>query len=500
MAGFHGQVDRAYGLIEAGRAEEAMAISSALLAAAPTNHAAIAVHAQALKAAGRKAEALPFNQRAVQLFPQSGVAWHNLAAILDEIGRHEEAIAAVEHAFRLGARGPETRVILCHARMHLGDHAGAVQGFRDILRDVPQHLVAAQQLARLIFGLTGDWRRAVEPLRALRAAGGPEQGAILLESRILQAAGQASELDALFAEALARRPDDLVILCAAAHVAFIHGRLAGAAALAERAIALAPGYAAALVELTGIRLTQGRAPEALDLCRRATAAAPLDLSTWAWLATAARAAGDPVAGELNDYGAMVASYELAAPPAWTSLEAFLAELTSVLDRRHGLKFEPPEQSVRMGTQTSEDLSRSQNPVLEALFKAFEAPIRSHLAALGPGSGPLRARNSGRYRVDSAWSVRLRENGYHENHYHPHGWISCVFYVATPAAARAGADRQGWLKLGEAPEPLRGAFPPQHFVQPEPGRLVLFPSYMWHGTVPFTTPETRLSVAFDILPA
>jgi ectoine hydroxylase-related dioxygenase (phytanoyl-CoA dioxygenase family) len=42
-------------------------------------------------------------------------------------------------------------------------------------------------------------------------------------------------------------------------------------------------------------------------------------------------------------------------------------------------------------------------------------------------------------------------------------------------------------------------PPQHFVRPEPGKLVLFPSYMWHGTVPFTTPESRLTVAFDLLP-
>jgi hypothetical protein len=39
---------------------------------------------------------------------------------------------------------------------------------------------------------------------------------------------------------------------------------------------------------------------------------------------------------------------------------------------------------------------------------------------------------------------------------------------------------------------------EHLVRPEPGMLVLFPSYMWHGTVPFSAREKRLSCAFDIV--
>ena len=32
-----------------------------------------------------------------------------------------------------------------------------------------------------------------------------------------------------------------------------------------------------------------------------------------------------------------------------------------------------------------------------------------------------------------------------------------------------------------------------------GKLVLFPSYFWHGTVPFTSENTRLTIAFDVVP-
>jgi hypothetical protein len=42
-------------------------------------------------------------------------------------------------------------------------------------------------------------------------------------------------------------------------------------------------------------------------------------------------------------------------------------------------------------------------------------------------------------------------------------------------------------------------PPRRLVQPEVGTLVLFPSYMWHGTVPFESAEPRITVAFDLLP-
>jgi hypothetical protein len=35
--------------------------------------------------------------------------------------------------------------------------------------------------------------------------------------------------------------------------------------------------------------------------------------------------------------------------------------------------------------------------------------------------------------------------------------------------------------------------------PAPGRLVLFPSYAWHGTVPFTSAAPRLTAAVDALP-
>ena len=59
--------------------------------------------------------------------------------------------------------------------------------------------------------------------------------------------------------------------------------------------------------------------------------------------------------------------------------------------------------------------------------------------------------------------------------------------------------EGWLKFGEPGVVTNPPLGPEHFVKPKAGDLVLFPSYMWHGTVPFGGDEPRLTVAFDVLP-
>ena len=66
------------------------------------SHLALAVHSGALKRDGRSLEALAFDRQAIERFGDSPIAWHNLAATLDDLGRAEEAVEACENAFRRG--------------------------------------------------------------------------------------------------------------------------------------------------------------------------------------------------------------------------------------------------------------------------------------------------------------------------------------------------------------------------------------------------------------
>jgi hypothetical protein len=69
----------------------------------------------------------------------------------------------------------------------------------------------------------------------------------------------------------------------------------------------------------------------------------------------------------------------------------------------------------------------------------------------------------------------------------------------PEEVRDGEGDAGYLHFGVPPSELGIALPPRRVVKPEVGVLSLFPSYMWHGTVPFRSEQPRITVAFDLVP-
>ncbi len=493
-------VESAYQRINDGRLGEALAVIAPLAALPDAPHAVLAAHAAALKAAFRMDEALEVYRLATVRFPESAIAWHNYAGMLDDLGRAKEAREAVGRAFALGLDAAETWLVLARVSLNLMDHAEAERAYRQVLKRQPTNDTAAQELARLVWLNTADWTQALQPIQSALRAGANHPNTLMIAGKILEAADRRAELHDLFDAAIARFGPDPVLTRAAAHAWLEEDELDKASALAESAVEGNPTYIPGLIELTAVRLAQGRAHEALAMARRATETAPQDQSTWGWLATAARAAGDPVYEALYDYDAFVRAYQIETPPGWSSLEAYLADLETVLRELHVFKVHPADQSLRNGTQTNVELGRYDHPAVKAFFTALQAPIQAYMAELGSGSDPLRSRNTGRFNFMSAWSVLLKPNGFHVNHFHPMGWLSSAFYIRVPKDAIDAPAREGWIKFGEPPFKTAPPQPAAHFVKPEPGRLVLFPSYMWHGTVPFTTQEDRLTIAFDVVPA
>ena len=159
--------------------------------------------------------------------------------------------------------------------------------------------------------------------------------------------------------------------------------------------------------------------------------------------------------------------------------------------------QPLDQTLRGGTQTDGPLFARAEPEIRALRQAIVEAVEAHVAQLPAHDPrhPLLSAPRGPVRFAGSWSVRLSDAGFHVNHVHSAGWLSSAFYVALPGGALGGAGHDGWLTLGEAKE-LGLDLPPIRLIEPKPGRLVLFPSTMWHGTRPFAAGE-RLTVAFDV---
>lgn len=173
------------------------------------------------------------------------------------------------------------------------------------------------------------------------------------------------------------------------------------------------------------------------------------------------------------------------------------QLATMLRKLHTLGGQPLEQSLRGGTQTDGNLFTHIDPLIVQLREAIRATVAEHVAKFPPPdpSHPLLAPARDSIKFSGAWSVRLHSKGFHANHVHPAGWISSALYIVLPEGI--GKDDAGILTLGEARTPnFPVDLPPFRTVEPKPGRLVLFPSYMWHGTRPFGEGE-RLTVAFDV---
>jgi len=189
---------------------------------------------------------------------------------------------------------------------------------------------------------------------------------------------------------------------------------------------------------------------------------------------------------------LVQIYDLG--PKLASLDA-LADRLRTLHSRSGRFL---DQSVRGGTQTDGPLLSRLDPEIQELRAAIIEAVEQYRSTLPPVDSThpmLRHRRDGRVRFAGSWSVRLAGAGFHSNHVHPLGWISSAFYVALPENL---SGEEGWLTLGEPQTELGLAMPPIRRIEPRPGQLVLFPSMMWHGTLPFAEGE-RMTVAFDVEP-
>jgi len=238
-------------------------------------------------------------------------------------------------------------------------------------------------------------------------------------------------------------------------------------------------------------LRSGRPQEALSLID-AELAGPGASHIWPYAALAWRLTRDSRWDWLLVDGALIATCDLAStlPP--------LDRLAEVLRSIHAAKGEYLDQSVRGGTQTDGPFFSRIEPEIRALRSAVVGAVERYAASLPamddrhPLLSPRRDR---RIRFAGSWSVRLKGKGFHTSHVHPQGWISSALYVELPPEV-VGEPNAGWLQLGQPRAELKLPLDPLRLIKPEPGRLILFPSWMWHGTLPFRAGE-RLTVAFDV---
>jgi len=481
------------------RPADALAIVAPLCGSTQAPAELIAQHIAALAALGRQDEAVSFYRGRAEASPNDPAAAHAMAMALASASQHAEAERAVGNALALGYKAAAVYFTHASSLLALGKLESAEAALRDCLRQEPRHIDAHDHLARLVWMRTGDNAQTTALLDQTLQRFPNDDALLATKAAILQGAGDARGAYQCLASSAAHAHATPSLLVRAG-LAALEFDPPAALALAERALERSPSSSAARNLLAAALLGAGDPQSALRHCEVLLANAPDDQYLIALQTTAWRLLGDERYEAFCDYTDLVRPQTLQAPAPWRDLPHFLADLKASLERlhnphRHPLLF----QSLRHGTETTGDLTRYPDPVIQALFQSFDAPIRAYLAHIGHGADPLRRRNRSTYRYNGGWSVRLRSAGYHTNHVHPRGWISSAFYVDLPETIADASRADGCLAFGQPSILTAPSLQAQHIVRPAAGQLVLFPSYFWHGTVPFHSEQARLTVAFDVVP-
>ena len=454
----------------------------------------------ALRKQHRLADAIEAFDHALELDPKSFNARHDRAVAIDKSGRGPDAVAIFTALHGEGLRARELFKNWASALLDLGRADDAEARLAEALTHHPGDIQLHGDLARIRW-LRGDHIAFTRDFEAAVHAR-PDDIALRVGcADMLRRGDRAREADRLLDDGLARAPGDPVLLAAFGVLRAETGDVAAAEAALLGAHAARPDDWRLRETLAATLLQAGKPAAALIHIRAARAAFPHNSAWLAHEAVALRMLGDERYRRVYDFDQMVRPYDLRAPEGFASIEAFNTALAETLRAMHTLDAHPIDQSLKNGTQTSKSLLEVNDPVIKAFLRLIDETLAAHIAAMPDDPDhPVWSRKpkSGRAKIVGCWSVRLRPGGYHVNHVHPEGWISSAYYVVVPPGVEGASDHQGWIQFGEPRWPAPGVTA-ERFVEPRAGRLVLFPSCMWHGTVAFREGFERLTIAFDAVP-
>lgn len=482
--------NRALALEKLSRHEEALDALDALTDPAAPSGALETARGSILRKLGRIDQAADAYDRALAVEPTRPAALHGRARVALE--RAEDgAVALYLRALELQPQSRDLVLGLAEAHEVAGDSSLGIALLRKSLGRDPGWIEGHETLARMR-SEAGEGARALDhyvPAIAMR----PDDP-VLAQSwlNLLAEAGEVSAALKALRDCRSRLPDSLAIDILEASMLGSLGRIREARCVLAGLPAEAQELPASLLVRARVALRASEADEAAALLQRAVELVPEDVVTWAYLEIAWRVIGHSrhewLVGRPGFHRVIELDPELLD----------FGSLAGTLRKFHQGKSHPLGQSLRGGTQTRGRLLRRTEPQLRNLRQALEDAVEDYFAEL-PSEDPahplLRYRHA-QVRLAGSWSVRLSEGGFHFDHVHPNGIVSSAFYVSLPEAVTGGDPQAGWLELGRPPRDLGLALEPLAAIEPRPGRLVLFPSYLFHGTRPFPRGE-RLTVAFDV---
>ena len=494
-------VNLAVAYIKLERRSEAKPLFDKALRFSPNHPGAVVGLTELLEGQGDISGAEAVLRKALSSAPEDVYFNHNLSALLRRAQRFDEALLLAEKAMARAPGRPEPLLNYGNILVGLGRLDEAIECYSRIISLDPANFSAHDNLTDLLWekGREAEIGRSYAYAKS-RQPTNPDVFEQSAQCMLLYDRFDEAEADIMAAAAI--RPHSVVQARLWTLLRLKRKDLEQAVGTAAMGLHAFPNDRELLVRMTEGLLRSGRAEEAVAAARHLQTVEPNGQLAIGYEVAALRQLDDPRAAEIYDYDKTVRSIELPVPEGYTDIEAFNRRLAEVLNGLHVAIQEPRDQTLQNGTQTRENLFTRPglDPVIYKLGDAVKAATLDFIREMPDGSDhPFFRRKSTDVMWSGSWSVKLRERGFHTDHVHNLGWISGVYYIKTPPCVEDEVNRHGWLKLGAFDQGIGPTLPWQRAIKPRPGLMVLFPSFMWHGTIPITGNDPRMTVAFDIAP-
>lgn len=166
--------------------------------------------------------------------------------------------------------------------------------------------------------------------------------------------------------------------------------------------------------------------------------------------------------------------------------------TEIAERKQGM--------LHFGTQSAGNLFKRPEASFRALSELIKQEFINYKNRYAGADCELIQSFPDTLEFTSSWYVKMRQGGHLDPHIHEIGWISGAVYLAMPQNKQQ--PDEGCFEYGTHGD----NYPQQHhdfpaaLIAPNVGDIVLFPSSLFHRTVPFNSNEERICIAFDLKPA
>jgi uncharacterized protein (TIGR02466 family) len=448
----------------------------------------------------------------------------NLAVICHGDGRLEEAISLWRRAAKLLPDNSEIQLQLAAALKSAGKAEQCVKSYRKALSLDPDSLAAHYNLGNTLQSMN-EHREAIDCYRAALVLKPDMAEAHYNLGNSLRTLGEQEQAGACYRQALALKPDYPEAYNNLGNVLRDQGQLNEAIDAYQQALAVQPEYPDAHYNLGNALFESGEFTEAIPFFDRSRIRDCEARSLFCCYRT----------GQFEEFGKRLPA--VMAQPNTSPLVAALSGHYAInFDEQDRYNFCPgPLDFIYQGK--IEALRGDRAPLRDALLNALNlteisARKQGRLYNGMQSSGNLFARSEApfrqlakevkkhfeRYRdqfkgescalirqfprklqFESSWYLKMRQGGHLTSHIHETGWISGVLYLQLPSRPPSSDEGNIEFSLDGDNYPRRHENFPSKVIPVSVADIVLFPSSLFHRTIPFDSDEERICVAFDLSP-